>query len=414
MNQIENRLRQIIGLDSATIGSTLIERAVRARMRTCELAKRDDYWRLAQESPAEWNALVESVVVTETWFFRDRNSFQVLIRLVFDEWLLAHSTGRLRLLSFPCSSGEEPYSMSMALMDAGLPSNRFQIDAVDISARALACAERALYGKNSFRGQDLDFRTRYFQPMAEGYVLDASVRRHVNFQQGNLLDDNCLKDVEAYDYIFCRNLLIYFDAPTQSKALLKLRQLLAPSGTLFLGPAELPLALDNGFVSAHLPLSFACRNAGSAKKASDQRLRHPQSMVKQNSAQPQLQPSAPSTATRKLPQNLKFPSATGHPFADLDRARQLADEGRLEEAAEICETHLREHGVSAQAYYLLGLVRNAAGADSQAGEFYRKALYLEPNHYETLMQWASLSKKIGNGDHARILQERAERVKKRT
>jgi len=110
---------------------------------------------------------------------------------------------------------------------------------------------------------------------------------------------------------------------------------------------------------------------------------------------------------------LKFPSAATQPSADLNRAHQLADEGRLAEAAEICETHLREQGVSAEAYYLLGLVRNAAGADSQAGEYYRKALYLEPNHYETLMQWASLSKKNGDGAHARILQERAKRVKKR-
>jgi chemotaxis protein methyltransferase WspC len=414
MNQIENQLRQIIGLDSATIGSTLIERAVRARMRACELTKKDDYLKLVQASPAEWDSLVESVVITETWFFRDRNSFQALVRLVFDEWLPAHPAAKLRLLSFPCSSGEEPYSMAMALMDAGLSAKQFQIDAVDISARALACAERAVYGKNSFRGPDLDFRTRYFQPTTEGHVLGASVRRHVSFQQGNLLDDKCLMSAEDYDFIFCRNLLIYFDAATQTKALSKLHHLLAPSGTLFLGPAELPLAMDNGFVSAHLPLSFACRSADSAAKASEQRPRSTQSVTNQNSAQPQLPPSAPSMATRKLPHNLMCSSAADHPFTELDRARQLADEGRLDEAAEICETHLREHGVSAQAYYLLGLVRNAAGADSQAGEFYRKALYLEPNHYETLMQWASLAKKIGDGNHARILQERAERVKKRT
>ncbi len=414
MNQIENLLRQAMGLDAATIGSSLIERAVRARMRTCEITKMGDYWQVLKSSPAEWDALVESVVVTETWFFRDRNSFQTLVRLVFDEWLPANPTSSLRLLSLPCSSGEEPYSMAMALIDAGFPANRFKIDAVDISARALACAERSVYGKNSFRGQDLDFRTRYFQPVAEGHVLDASVRSHASFQRGNILDDKCLMGVEAYDFIFCRNLLIYFDTPTQSKALLKLRQLLAPSGMLFLGPAELPLALDNGFVSAHLPLSFACRSPDSAKKASEQRPPSAQSVVKQNPPQPQLHPPAPSAATRKLPPNLKFPSTATLSLADLDRARQLADAGRLEEAAEICETHLREHGVSAKAYYLLGLVRNAAGADSQAGEFYRKALYLEPNHYETLMQWASLSKKIGNGNHARILQERAERVKKRT
>lgn len=402
-----------MGLDAATIGSSLIERAVRARMRSRELAKKEDYWKLLQALPSEWDALVESVVITETWFFRDRNQFQALVRLVFDEWLPAHPTGNLRLLSLPCSSGEEPYSMTMALLDAGLPASRFQIDALDISARALACAERAVYGKNSFRGADLDFRARYFQPVAEGHAFCPPAQKLVKFQKGNLLDDQCLRQAEAYDFIFCRNLLIYFDVSTQAKVLCKLRRLLAPSGTLFLGPAELPLALGNGFVTANLPSSFACRNADSARKLSEQSLPPVQFVMKQNPTQPQSHSSAPAAAARKLPSNLKFPSAPNQPLADLERARQLADEGLLAEAANICETHLREYGVSAQAYYLLGLVRNAAGADSQAGEFYRKALYLEPNHYETLMQWASLSKKIGDGNHARILQQRAERVKKR-
>lgn len=414
MNQIENLLRHIMGLDAATIGSSLIERAVRARMRSHEITKKDDYLKLLQSSPAEWDVLVESIVITETWFFRDRDTFQALVRLVFDEWLPAHPTGGLRLLSLPCSTGEEPYSMAMALMDAGLPAQRFQIDAVDISSRVLASAERAVYGKNSFRGQDLDFRGRHFQPMAEGHALNPSVRTSIRFQKGNLLDDRCLMGTEAYDFIFCRNLLIYFDGPTQTKVLHKLRRHLAPSGALFLGPAELPLALDNGFVPANRPMSFVCRNADAAGKLSGQRPRPTRSVVIQNLPPPLTRPSAPTAAAREILPNLKFHSAAAHPVADLNRARQLADEGRLAEAAEICETHIREQGVSADAYYLLGLVRNAAGADTQAGEFYRKALYLEPNHYETLMQWASLSKKKGDGAHARILQERAERVKKRT
>ena len=104
------------------------------------------------------------MVVTETWFFREKQPFAALVRLVIEEWLPAHPTGRLRLLSVPCSSGEEPYSMAMALMDAGFPAARFEISAVDISARALAFAQRAIYGRNSFRGADLDFRTRHFRP----------------------------------------------------------------------------------------------------------------------------------------------------------------------------------------------------------------------------------------------------------
>jgi chemotaxis protein methyltransferase WspC len=94
----------------------------------------------------------------------------------------------------------------------------------------------------------------------------------------------------------------------------------------------------------------------------------------------------------------------------LEDAEQLADAGHLVEAAEICEAHIREQGVSARAYYLLGRIRGAAGAESQAADFYRRALYLEPAHYETLVHLASLSEKSGDAERARILQERAKRA----
>jgi chemotaxis protein methyltransferase WspC len=96
--------------------------------------------------------------------------------------------------------------------------------------------------------------------------------------------------------------------------------------------------------------------------------------------------------------------------ADLEGARRLADAGRFEEAAKICHAHLKDKGRSAQAYFLLGLVRDAAG-DPTAAEYYRKALYLEPNHYESLLHLALWSEKNGETAGARRLKSRAQRVK---
>ena len=169
MKPIEDRLRETIGLDAASVGPGLIQRAVRQRMRSLGLKRLEDYQRSLEHSRAEWNELVESVVVTETWFFRDPEPIAAFVRLVREEWLPAHATAPLRLLSVPCSSGEEPFSLVMALLDAGVPADRFQVEAVDISARALARAARGVYGRNSFRGKDLAFRDRYFQPSAEGF-----------------------------------------------------------------------------------------------------------------------------------------------------------------------------------------------------------------------------------------------------
>ena len=91
------------------------------------------------------------------------------------------------------------------------------------------------------------------------------------------------------------------------------------------------------------------------------------------------------------------------------RPRALADAGKLAEAASLCDAHLKSAGPDAQAYYLLGLVSDAAG-DPAALDHYRKALYLEPNHYETLLQMALLLEKNGDTTGARAYKRRAERV----
>src|SRR6266567_1571676 len=177
MKLIEKSLRETMGLDATSIGSALIHRTVRLRMKSLGLKRVEEYHRLLSSSRAEWNELVESVVVTETWFFRDREPFAALARLVLEKWLPVHPTAPLRLLSLPCSSGEEPYSLAMALHDAGVPGGRFQIDAADISGRALARAAQGLYRKNSFRGEDLAFRDRHFQAGKEGFLLKDGIRQ---------------------------------------------------------------------------------------------------------------------------------------------------------------------------------------------------------------------------------------------
>src|SRR5262249_34450557 len=150
---------------------------------------------------------------------------------------------------------------AMALLDSGLLPGRFSIDAADISARALVKAQRGLYGKNSFRGKEVVFRDRYFHPEKDGHALHKKVSGCVNFFQDNLLSDSFLSGHAAYDYVFCRNLLIYFDHATQLKALARIQQVLAPRGVLFVGPAELPIFLDQGFIAVDMPMSFACRKA---------------------------------------------------------------------------------------------------------------------------------------------------------
>jgi chemotaxis protein methyltransferase WspC len=402
MKPIEEQLRETIGLDAASVGPSLIQRTVRHRMRSLGLKRPEDYLRFLEQSRAEWHELVESVVVAETWFFRDPEPIAAFARLARERWLPAHTATPLRLLSVPCSSGEEPFSLVMALLDAGVPADRFQVEALDISTRALARAVRGVYRRNSFRGQDLAFRTRYFRPITDGFVLDPAVRRCVRFYQGNLLSDDLQIDQAGYDFIFCRNLLIYFDPLMQRKALNKLERLLAPDGLLFVGPVERPLAIKYGFVTASLPMSVACRKPGHG--AGRQRLPGPP-------PQPGESESVFPSSARPARGELLGASRKAAPLSgdNLERARRLADAGCLEQAAEICEAHLRQSRGSAQAYYLLGLVREATGAPG-AMDCYRKALYLEPNHYESLLQMALLLQKNGDTARARTFKTRAQRI----
>jgi chemotaxis protein methyltransferase WspC len=416
MNQIRLMIRQKMGLHAATVGLSVVDRAARARMTAHDVSSAEEYAKLLRGSQVEWNALIESVVTTETWFFRDHQPFATLAQLAMEEWLPANPSGTLRLLSLPCSSGEEPYSMAMALLDAGLPAERFSIEAIDISANAISVAQRGVYRRHSFRGVDLTFRDRYFKPVGGGYEIDPAVRRQVQLAQGNLLAPGCIPAAPAYDYIFCRNLLIYFDASTQQKCLRRLACALKATGALFLGAAEVSLALSQPFVPIGIPRSFACRPGPLSDPEARVSRTTIKSALKRTRVRRLTEPSpahpAPvrSAPVEPIGRQIALPLPDSDD-ASLDDAEHLAEHGRLAEAAEICEAHLRARGVSARAYYLLGRVRHAAGADAAASEFYRRALYLDPGHYDTLVHLASLSEKVGDAARARILQERALRAR---
>ena len=135
-------MKASIGLDAGSIGPPSIERAVQERLSACGLSDRQVYWERVRASATELQALIEAVVVPETWFFRDREAFATLASIGHERWLRAPADGVLRLLSLPSSTGEEPYSMAMALLDAGVPADRFRIDAVDVSAPG-DCARRS-------------------------------------------------------------------------------------------------------------------------------------------------------------------------------------------------------------------------------------------------------------------------------
>ncbi len=407
-------LNKTMGLSADTVGLPFIASALSKRLSACRLKNLDEYWTHLIACESEMGKLIDAVVVPETWFFRDDQAFAALAQAALRKYLPEHSLRPMRLLSLPCATGEEPYSMAMALLAAGLPANQFHIDAIDISEDLLQRARAAVYGRNSFRGKSLAFRERYFEPAGSDFRLEATVRDQVSFHHGNLLDPGFRPESTTYDFIFCRNVLIYFDRETQDRAVNMLTRLLQPDALLFTGPSESGLLLQHDFVSAKLPQAFAfskkllppveIRGA----KLADPVAPHPprkvatRSLLAGNAA---IKPKAVSRPKPLLGPVLGKTAATG-----LEEMTRLADKGRLGEAILRGEEFLRSHGPSAQAYHLMGLAHSATGLPEEAEKYYRKALYLDPEHHEALLHLALLLESKGDAAAAQRLQQRAKRV----
>jgi chemotaxis protein methyltransferase WspC len=402
--QITALLYQTIGLDIASVGTSLIERAVKRRVSANDLRDISQYADFLQRSAPELQKLVEAVVIPETFFFRYPESFVALRQIVGEQFLFRTQT--VRALSAPCSTGEEPYSIAMTLLDAGLSAEKFQIDAIDVSSHSLDIARLGTFGSNSFRGTVLRFRDQHFQKRDSGFRLFDRVRQCVKFEQGNVLEEHFRIGSEPYDFIFCRNLLIYFDSGAQGRVLKSLRQLLTADGLLFVGSAETGLLKQHGFSSAKLPMAFAFRKSESISAVPLPKSKKPKAcsparvcrMESDRKVDLAAIPKKAAPETAKRPQRL---------VPDLAVAEQLADQGQLGEAAEICEASIREEGPSARAFHLLGLIRDGAGDPSHATEFYRKALYLQPDHYHALIHLSLLKEKTGDTVAAKTLKNRA-------
>jgi chemotaxis protein methyltransferase WspC len=401
----EDLLKRTIGLDPASVGSGTIERAVRSRMTSLGLQQMQSYWERLQTSGDELQELIESVIVPETWFFRDREAYAVLVRLICEEWLPGNETSILRVLSVPCCTGEEPYSLVMALLDTGFPRERIKVDAVDISAQAITRAKRGVYGSNSFRGGDLGFRDRYFDRSQRGYSLPKWLRDLVVFYQENIFSSNFRAGAASYDVVFCRNVLIYFDLARQQQAMETLNRLLESKGYLFVGPAEAFLAASSGFEAVNQTMSFAFRKErGSQTKSAG--LARPHSKAARQASEQKPMPVAFKVIVPVKAVQAPIESRS----TNLEDARRMADAGRLAEASGLCEDYLENQGPSPEAYYLLGLMRDANGDMERATDCYRKVLYLEPDHSEALTHLALLCERQGDADVAKRLRDRARRA----
>ncbi len=403
-------IKNEMGLSPETVGVETVKRIVERRMQAVGEKSVASYCRLVECSADEKQALFNEVSVPETWFFRDHEPFKVLSAYVKK---LDLGERPLNVLSIPCSSGEEPYSIAMVLNDAGFNKDQFRIDAVDISTEVIKKARKGVYGNNSFRGKDIVYRKKYFEHHDGKYIISDDIKSTVKFHNSSVLADGFMRGKGPYDVVFCRNLLIYFDYETKCKVLSTLHGLMSKKALLILGHAETGRMPEGLFESLHLPGSFAYHKAGiSVSKRSKSASVIASAISFSSSAKKPSKPVVATVAVKKT-QAVEAVAPTVKSEAEwIDSIQSLADKGQLKEAITECDSLIEAVPDSAQGYYLKGVVLLAFDADVDATATFKKAVYLDPNNYQSLIHLAVLSEELGELRAAENYRARAERLRK--
>lgn len=195
-------------------------------------------------------AVIDAMTTNETLWFRDTYPF-VALRERFLPELASHNKRHARIWSAACSSGQEPYSISMIVSETKLPFS-VEIVGTDLSTRILAQAETGLYDDLSLgRGLSEERKQKYFDHTEQGWKIKPEIRNRVTFKVANLLDPP--PNLDHFDIVFCRNVLIYFSRDTKARIIDHIANSLQPGGVLILGASESTQTLSERFDLERIP-----------------------------------------------------------------------------------------------------------------------------------------------------------------
>lgn len=362
MADLRELLASRIGFDSDVLGSSFLSSIVGRCQVQAGMSTVGEFVRAAADGGELWNMLLEAVVVSETWLFRDAPMFSEIVDRVRSCVGMIGSKVT-RIFSCPCATGEEPFSVAMALSAAGVPPASFTIDAADVSPGLIRRAQDGCFTSRSFREvkhRDLNSYFDYYHNHGLRQ-LKAQYREMVQFRVLNLVG---AAELPRFDIILCRNLLIYLHAQARRSVIETLQKSLAPGGILFVGHAEASLALECGFRPTGDPRAFGFVRSNLSRPPFSQERKQPPMLVSDRSVGPIRVSGAGED--RSLP--------------TLQEIRNLGDRGAVSEAIRACRQRVRRIPDSVDGYYLLGVLLSALGDESSAENALRRALYLDPNH----------------------------------
>ncbi len=376
--------------------------------------------------------LLDLITIGETYFFRNKAQFNVLMNFVLPEILKRKSESgdqSIRVWSAGCSRGDEPYSVAIALREV-LPSDQkwtVSILGTDINRNGLARAKDAIYGEKDIAHLPKEYLEKYFKPNGSTYVLSPDVRESVQFEYHNLVRDPFANEkMQMVDMVFCRNVTIYFNFQTTRRVIENFYHCLAPEGYLFLGHTETLWQITDKFERVEFPQTFLYQKKSSPVRKDETKpfIPLPEIGIEELTRSMSVLPSSGATLGEPLPRRLEggiwtdeagaskrsvqepvagFQGEPGPPRQEqsVDRgshspgrairhgrnhiltyladATLLANEAKYQEAAELLAKVIELDNLSVEAYYLLGVLSYKSGNLREAETQFRKVIYVTPH-----------------------------------
>jgi chemotaxis protein methyltransferase CheR len=385
-------LKERVGLHIRQDGHSALRIAVTARIEELRESAPDGAAYLAtlrsSAGDEELRRLLPLVTVGKTSFFRDERQFRALDALLPS--LVARARGggrRIAIWSAGCATGEEPYSIAMALAEAGAEPEHVELLATDVNPEAVAQATRGMYDARRMRDIPERLRERHFDRDGERFHVRAALRRYIAaIRPHNLVSAVFPRPTDGgWDVIFCRNVIIYFDTPTTQGVLTQFHNALAPGGYLFLGYSESLFRLFEGFELTEVAEAFLYRRPDAGLRITPPPRPKPmRPVVPVPSAPPVVRhvelrrdagPLAPALEPTLTPSR---PGAPLAPQEYLDGAVALFAEGRFGAARELLERLLEKGGEDLAVRLTLANLYGVLRETERARECYVAALQLEP------------------------------------
>lgn len=353
--------------------------ALEAALRRAGASDPDAFLRLAADpvqGRAALDRLIDHVTVQETYFLRDPAQLEAISWVSLLEGARRAGQTAIRVWVAACATGEEAYTLAMLASDAlGPGAPPVDIVATDVSRSALEQAEQGRYRPRAVQQLPRSLRERWLRPTADGHFeVDERLRALVRFRRHNLVRDASPPLGEArFDFIVCRNVLIYFDAATVERVIASLEAALSGAGTLVLGAADTLCG-----AATRAPAAPAAASPASGR------------------------PAAASPRERRRP--------LGREDDLLDQALAAADAGRPEKTLSIVARLLRTEPLNADAYFVRGLVELDGGDAARAVHSFRRALYVDPAFGLAAFQLGDAYTALGDPGAARRSYEQALRT----